>query len=185
MIILDGKIYQAAGTVRRRTDDFLVPFAAITHFCGKDSFEIETIAQLKDIEQACNQHRVSENLFYALRMDGLFETVHVRAVHPVASKTRLIDAAKTALEFQFHGIEGTLVCFWSPRYSSSFSVPGYHFHFLSREGTKGGHLLNCSARKLQASIQTIFEYDVSLPETGSFLTTDLSKDPASDLHKTE
>ena len=32
MVILDGEIYQAAGDVRRRSDDFLVPFASITHF---------------------------------------------------------------------------------------------------------------------------------------------------------
>ena len=32
MIILDGEIYQAAGDVRRRSDDFLGPFASITHF---------------------------------------------------------------------------------------------------------------------------------------------------------
>ena len=32
MVILDGEIYQAAGNIRRRSDDFLVPFASITHF---------------------------------------------------------------------------------------------------------------------------------------------------------
>jgi acetolactate decarboxylase len=35
MMILDGEIYQDAGTARRRTDDFLVLFAAITHFHEK------------------------------------------------------------------------------------------------------------------------------------------------------
>jgi acetolactate decarboxylase len=185
MVILDGEIYQAAGTVRPRTDEFLVPFAAVTHFDQEDSFEIENVTQLKDIELACDQHRVSENLFYALRVEGLFDAVHARAVHPVSQSTRLLDAAKTELEFEFRKIQGTLVCFWSPEYSSSFSVPGYHFHFLSQDRTKGGHVLNCSAHKLQASIQTIFEYDVWLPERGSFLTTDLSNDPAADLKKTE
>jgi len=185
MVILDGKIYQAAGTARLRTDDFLVPFAAVTQFREENRFEITNVAALKDIELACDQHRGSENLFYALRVEGFFDTVHARAVHPVSNKTRLLDAAKTELEFDFHAIEGTLVGFWSPKYSSAFSVPGYHFHFLSRDGTKGGHVLNCSARKLRASLQTIFEYDVSLPQTGSFLTTNLSNDPAADLQKTE
>src|ERR1700722_2783042 len=73
MVILDGEIYQAAGTVRRRSDDFLVPFASITHFREDAVVQIEQVASLKDIELACDPHRVSENLFYALRVDGVFE----------------------------------------------------------------------------------------------------------------
>jgi acetolactate decarboxylase len=91
---------------------------------------------LKDIELACDPHRVSENLFYALRVDGVFDTLHARAVHPVPKGSRLLDAAKAQLEFHFDNVEGTLVCLWSPRYSGSFSVPGYHFHFIRKTAQK-------------------------------------------------
>jgi acetolactate decarboxylase len=185
MVILDGEIYQAAGNVRRRSDDFLVPFASITHFREDAVVQIEKVACLKDIERACDPHRGSENLFYALRVDGVFDTMHARAVHPVPQGSRLLDAARTQLEFHFDNVEGTLVCLWSPRYASSFSVPGYHFHFISKDRTKGGHVLDCSAQELRASIQMVSEYDVRLPEAGSFLTTDLSRNPASDLAKAE
>jgi acetolactate decarboxylase len=185
MVILEGEIYQVADRVRHRTDDFLVPFAAITHFRAAASFAIDNVATLKDVELACDQQRISDNLFYALRLDGIFETIHARAVHPVPRNTRLLDAAKTQLEFHFKDIEGTLAGFWSPRYSSSFSVPGYHFHFISNDRTKGGHVLDCTAQKLKAGIQVLSEYDIRLPDTGPFLTTNLRKDPASDLAKTE
>src|SRR3954463_9361574 len=185
MVILDGEIYQITERVRHRTDDFLVPFAAITHFRAKSSFEIDNVDCLKNIELACDQQRISDNLFYALRLDGIFETIRARAVHTVPQNTRLLDAAKTQLEFHFKDIEGTLVGFWSPRYSSSFSVPGYHLHFISKDQTKGGHVLDCTARKLNARVQVLSEYDIRLPDSGPFLTTNLSKDPASDLAKTE
>lgn len=185
MVILEGEIYQAAGNVRRRSDEFLVPFASVTHFHEDAIFQIENVACLRDIELACDPHRVSGNLFYALRLDGVFDTMHARAVHPVPQGTRLPDAAKTELEFDFKNVEGTLVCLWSPKYSSSFSVPGYHFHFISKDRTKGGHVLDCAAQQLRASIQLVSEYDIRLPEAGSFLTTDLSRDPASDLAKAE
>jgi acetolactate decarboxylase len=185
MIILDGVIYQAAGTVLRRSDDFLVPFASITQYREDAAFQIGKVAGLRDVVLACDPHRCSENLFFALRIDGLFDTIHARAVHPVPQGDRLLDAAKTELEFHFSNIEGTLVGLWSPAYSSSFSVPGYHFHFISKDRTKGGHLLNCAAQQLRASIQMVSEYDVRLPEAGSFLTTDLSRNPASDLAKAE
>src|SRR5882724_7799752 len=185
MVILDGEVYQVAYRVRHRTDDFLVPFASITHFRAKSSFEIDNVACLRGIESACDQQRISDNLLYALRLDGIFETIHARAVHAVPQDTRLLDAAKTQLEFHFKDIEGTLVAFWSPRYASSFSVPGYHFHFISKDRTKGGHVLDCTTQKLKAGIQVLSEYDIRLPDTGPFLTTNFSKDPASDLAKTE
>jgi acetolactate decarboxylase len=185
MVILDGEIYQAAGEVRQRSDEFLVPFAAVTHFREDAVFQINEVECLKDIELACDPHRVSENLFYAIRVDGVFEAVHARAVHPVPEGSRLLDAAKTQLEFHFHNVEGTLVCLWSPRYASSFNVPGYHFHFISKDRKKGGHILDCSAQQLHVRIQLVSQYLIRLPESGSFLTTNFDKDPASDLAKTE
>jgi len=185
MVILEGEVYQVADRVRHRTDDFLVPFAAITHFRAESSFAIDNVATLENAELACDQQRISDNLFYALRLDGIFETIHARAVHPVPQNTRLLDAAKTQSEFRFENIEGTLVGFWSPHYSSSFSVPGYHLHFISKDRTKGGHLLDCSAGKLKAGIRVLSEFDIRLPDSGPFLKINLSKDPASDLAKTE
>src|SRR5246127_5877119 len=81
MVILDGQIYQVADRVRHRTDEFLIPFAAITHFRAESSFEIHKVGCLKDAELACDQKRISDNLFYALRLDGIFETIQARAVH--------------------------------------------------------------------------------------------------------
>src|SRR6266705_1285040 len=89
MVILDGQIYQVTDKVQHRTDDFLVPFASITHFRAKSSFEIDNVACLKGIELSCDQQRISDNLFYALRVDVIFETIHARAVHSVPQDTRL------------------------------------------------------------------------------------------------
>ena len=185
MVILDGQIYQILGEARLRSDEFLVPFAGITRFHEDSSFEIGPFASLQELEAACDRHRQSDNLFYVLRLDAIFQTLHARAVHPVPKGTGLLDASKTEFEFHFQDLAGTLVCIWSPRYSSSFSIPGYHFHFISNDRTKGGHVLNCSARQLRARMQTVSEYIVQLPDTGSFLTTNFDKDPASDLAKAE
>jgi acetolactate decarboxylase len=77
------------------------------------------------------------------------------------------------------------VCLWSPRYSSSFSIPGYHFHFLSKDRTKGGHVLNCTARALHIGIQTLYDYEVQLPESGTFLHENLAIDTTGVLEKAE
>jgi acetolactate decarboxylase len=96
-----------------------------------------------------------------------------------------VDAARKQGEFEFSNVEGTLVCFWSPSYSSEFNVPAYHFHFLSQDRSKGGHVLDLRAVKLRVGVQMLCEYDVRLPDQGSFLTANLSRDPTSDLANTE
>lgn len=187
MVILDGAIYQVNGdgSVKRRDDDFQIPFAAVTRFQEEWNFEATGINCLKDLELTCDPHRESNNLFYALKVEGVFEAVHARAVSSMAPGTRLADAAKEQKEFYFSNVEGTLVGLWSPVYSSAFNVPGYHFHFISQDLTKGGHVLQCRARTLRVGLQMLCEYDVRLPNAGTFLTADLSKDPAAELAKAE
>jgi acetolactate decarboxylase len=187
MVVLEGIIYQVRGdgTVEARRDDFQIPFAFVSRFQPDEHFAVRDTGSLDDLQRACDPHRESENLFYALRVDGVFERMHTRAVKAATEGTRLLAAAETQPEFRFKDIEGTLVCVWSPRYSSSFSIPGYHFHFISNDRTKGGHVLDCSAKGLRVGIQTLFEYDVRLPEAGSFLKENLAVDTTKDLQRAE
>src|SRR3984957_16660192 len=160
MVILDGAIYQVRGdgSVKHREDDFRIPFAVVTRFQEEAGFELQAIRCMKGLELACDPYRESDNLFYALRIDGAFETMHARAVSGVASGTRLVDAAKEQKEFHFNNIEGSLVCLWSPSYSSAFNVPGYHLHFISKDHAQGGHVFDCSAKTLRVGLQMLFEY---------------------------
>jgi acetolactate decarboxylase len=187
MVILDGVIYQARGdgSVTRCDDEVEVPFAVATRFRQDVAFDIGPIGSFDELARACDQRRESDNLFYALRIDGHFDFVHARAVTPVEQGTRLVYAASAQAEFQFSDVDGTLVCFWSPAYSSMFSVPGYHAHFVSKDRTQGGHVLDCRARKLRVKLQVLYEYDVQLPSRGEFLDSDLTRNPAADLAKTE
>jgi acetolactate decarboxylase len=85
----------------------------------------------------------------------------------------------------FRQLDGTLVGIWSPTFSSAFSIPGYHFHFLSSDHAKGGHLLDCSARNLAMQIEKLTEFHVSFPESEEFLKADLSKDPSAEISVAE
>jgi acetolactate decarboxylase len=187
MVILDGQIYQALGdgSMRHRADDFGVPFAIVTRFQPDESFDLSAVRTLTDLELACDPHRASENLFYALRLDGAFDRLHTRAFQPAPEGTGIDAAAAAEPQFHFTDVVGTLVGFWSPRYSGAFSVPGYHFHFISADRTRASHVLDCAATTLRASVQRLSEYDVRLPESGSFLTADLAIDAAKTLQRVE
>lgn len=183
MVVLESRVYQVKGDGKVLAVDSTAraPFAVVTHFTPDADFTIETAADLTDLERNCDLHRTSGNIFYAVRIDGRFQTIRTRAVNPPKPGTRLVDAAKSQSEFNFDDISGTLVGLWSPGFSSAFSVAGYHFHFLSEDRQHGGHLLAVSARSLRARIEALTEFHLALPESETFLKADLSKNTAEEL----
>ncbi len=61
------------------------------------------------------------------------------------------------------------------------SIAGYHFHFLSEDRTKGGHLLQCSGKNLRVRVERLNDFHLSLPESEEFLRADLTKDSTKEL----
>jgi acetolactate decarboxylase len=187
MVVLDGSIYHVFGdgTVHVARENVSIPFAAVLPFTASDSFELDKDCTIQDLRAACDAHRMSENLFYAFRIDGSFRTVHTRAMRPAKEHTPLIEAAAVQPEFHYKDISGTIVGFWSPGYATAFNVPGYHFHFISDDRTKGGHLLDFQGGPLKAQVDSVRGYYVALPDSGDFLQAELPKDPTADLSKAE
>ena len=185
MAVLEGRVYQARadGTVREVPDTVTAPFAVITRFEADARGPIPCVRNLSEMVAQCDQYRESDNLFFAIRIDGHFDYVHTRAMRPTDQP--LAQAAAVKPEFGFRQLDGTLVGIWSPAFSSAFSVRGYHFHFLSSDRTKGGHLLDCSGRNLVMQVERLTEFHISLPESEEFLKADLSKDPSAELSSAE
>jgi len=183
MVVLNGHVYKVSGfgDVAEVSGGAEAPFALVTQFEPDIDVEIGPASSLADLEQQCDKHRSSANLFYALRIDGVFQSVRTRAVKPPIGQARLVDAAKQQAEFEFSDIEGTLVGVWSPGFSSAFSVPGYHFHFLSDDRLHGGHLLSCTSGRLRVRMEVLTDFHLALPENEAFLKADLSKNSADEL----
>ena len=187
MVVLEGTAYQAKGdgSVHVLPGDAKAPFAVVTAFVGEGSRQIDAVSSFQELGAACDPVRQSQNLFYALRLNGHFEHVHTRAVNPAPPGTTLKEAALSQPEFHFENVDGTLVGIWSPSFSGAFSVPGYHFHFLSDDRTKSGHLLGCRAARLQLRSEALDNFHLSLPESAAYLQADLTKDPTAALSAAE
>jgi acetolactate decarboxylase len=187
MVILDGVCYKVSfdGTVSRVEGDRLIPYAVITRFNAEFSEHHPKLTNFSELVAACDQLRESENVFYAFRVDGTFSLIKTRVMKPVPEGTGLKAAASAQQEFLFQQREGTLVGLWSPGFAGSFSVPGYHFHFLSTDRKRGGHVLELRADDVTIGGCAMHEMHVSLPETEEFLKADLSRDPSNDLANAE
>jgi acetolactate decarboxylase len=183
MVVLDGVIYQVRsnGTVKKIVDDTGTPFAIVVKFAADQDQTIASASSFEELRASCDRYRDSDNLFYAFRIDGHFEHIHTRAMQATLKGLPLAKAAAIQPEFDFRDIRGTLVGIWAPQFASALNVVGYHFHFLSEDRTKGGHLLECSGTNLRVRVEKLNDFHLSLPESEEFLRADLTKDASKDL----
>jgi acetolactate decarboxylase len=187
MVVLDGQFFQVRsdGSVRECGDDVLSPFAMVTRFAPETKVSLRECPDLSHLATRFDALRHSDNVFFALRVDGHFDYVHTRAMCRTKEGVPLVQAAAVQPECEFHDVAGTLVGFWTPEYAKTLNVPGYHLHFLSTDQKNGGHLLQCRGSNLRLQIQRGGEYRLALPETEDFLKADLRRDPAADLARAE
>jgi acetolactate decarboxylase len=187
MVVLDGICYQISsrGEVSPVEGDRLIPYAVVTRFNAEFSKQFHQLHSFSELVSVCDSLRKSANVFHAFRVEGRYSRVKARVMKAVPEGTGLTAAASGQEEFLFDEVEGTLVGLWSPDFAGSFSVPGYHFHFLSTDRRRGGHVLECEALDVSIAGCAINEMHVSLPETEEFLKADLTRDPQYDLKKAE
>ena len=187
MVVFDGHFFQVRcdGSVREVDDSVLSPFAVITRFVPEPAVTLDQCPDLGHLTSRFDRLRHSDNIFYALRVDGKFDYVHTRAMCRTEEGVPLVQAAAVQPEFEFRDISGTLVGFWTPEYAKTFNVPGYHLHFISADRTRGGHLLQCRGSNLRLQIQREGDYHLALPETEDFLRANLRRDPTADLARAE
>jgi acetolactate decarboxylase len=187
MVVVDGKFFQVRydGSVHECTDGVLSPFAVVTRFAPETEVRLLKCPDLSHLTAQFDTLRHSDNVFFALRVDGHFDHVHIRAMCPTKEGVPLAQAAAVQPEFELHDVSGTLVGFWTPEYAKTINVPGYHLHFLSTNHESGGHLLQCRGSNLRLQIQRGGELRLALPETEDFLKADLRRDPSADLARAE
>jgi acetolactate decarboxylase len=187
MVVLDGNCYRvsSSGAVTLIEGDQLIPYAVVTRFKAELSKQVQRLNSFGELIAGCDELRGSDNVFYAFRVEGRFSLMKTRVMKAVSEGTNLRAAASGQAEFAFQNVNGTLVGLWSPSFAGSFSVPGYHFHFLSADRQQGGHVLDCQASDIAVAGCAMNEMHVSLPETEEFLKADLTRDPQADLMKAE
>lgn len=187
MVVLDGRVYQlrADGIAYAVPEQTRTPFACVTFFRPYSFEEIDQALTFSGLTALLDRLLPSTNMLYAIRIDGSFDQVRTRSVPRQESYRPLVEVAREQPEFEFAAIDGTLVGFWTPHFLKSIAVPGYHFHFLTRDKTRGGHLLECRPRQVRISLQHIPSLQLGLPLTLDYMTADLGRDIGADLEEAE
>lgn len=188
MVVVDGKVFKVTsdGAARMAADAETTPFAAVTHFDKDISRRITGDMDMSALSALIDSLIPSKNLFYAIRIDGVFSVMKTRSV-PRQQKPyrKLIQVVAEQPVFDFENVRGTVVGFRCPYYVKGSNVPGYHLHFLNDQRSKGGHVLALLIKDAVVHIDTSAQLRVVLPETGEFLKAEIDPGAVSDLDKVE
>lgn len=188
MTALDGEFFQAKsdGRLYPVDPDMMTPFAVVLPFDPTLSVEISEETDFPSFLKALDAAVPSKNLFYAVRVDGHFPRVKVRAV-PRQEKPYpgLVEVAAHQPEFEHTVVDGSVVGFRFPDYTQGINVPGYHMHFVSADRSVGGHILDFLMREGTVSIDVTSKLEMAVPHDPDFLNANLGKDSAADIRKAE
>lgn len=187
MVVLDGVVYQApaSGQVRRADPRVTTPFAQVARFRPGPALALPENIGLKDLEAWLDKALGDTSLFGAVRVEGVFTALKARSVPRQQKPYRpLAVAAKEQSEFDFSQARGTLVGLRGPDYVRGLGVPGWHWHFLTQDRTRGGHVLDLTLGAGTARLATLRRLELLLPK-GGLGGLDLSLDRSHELKAVE
>ncbi|MFT8321968.1 MAG: acetolactate decarboxylase [Bacillus sp. (in: firmicutes)] len=178
LIGFDGSFYRlrSDGTCTPVSDSDKSPFCSLTFFETEMVHEIDKPMTMKELHEELDRILPSRNLFYAIRMDGVFKKVQTRTVeYQEKPYVPMIEAVQTQPIFDFKDIHGTIAGFRTPHYANGIAVAGYHLHFVDDDRNVGGHVFDYTVEKVSIRISKKQFLNLRLPETKDFYDADLDR----------
>ena len=167
MMLLDGRVYRGTtdGRAHLVARGERTPFAVVVDFQPQLSMPVTAGQSLEQLQAALDALPYSASRVLAVRIDGHFQSVQVRSVpkqvkpyRPLAEVIKEEQVVNTLTE-----VDGTLIGFRFPVAASSVNVAGWHFHFLTSDKARGGHVFTLTTGAGRASVQEISDLRIRLP----------------------
>ncbi len=188
MIMLDGVCYHAKsdGSVEIASLQQKTPLAYVTRFRRGDTLRSERALSLTELEAWLDQFLPNKNLFYAIRIEGQYPLMSVRAIPPQSQPYKpLAEVSALQVVHDYTDVRGVLVGIRSPAFSRGVSVPGYHWHFITADRKHGGHVVKLQVADVTAQFNEITGLDLQLPRNDAFAAADQTKDRAIEVKTVE
>ena len=180
MIVIDGEVYRANenGDVEKPEGDEMVPFSNVTFFDIDETAKLKDIKDMDTLKKAMTEYiEPNKNMFYMVKINAEFPYVKARSEPKQEKPYKMLDEAlsETQKEFEFKDIKGTIVGLYCPDYMSGLNTPGWHFHFISEDRTKGGHVLGVSISEAEVQFDKTAGFKMYLYDSDEFQKLDLAK----------
>ena len=173
---VDGVFYRVAADASAHVagDSETLAFCMVTRFEPTVSIDLPADMSEEALAPFMDGKLGTQNLFYSLRLDGVFKNVRTRCF-PKQSKPypTLKKVTEKQPEFSYESLEGTMVGFRAPTYVGHMTPPGYHLHLISADRTFGGHVMSFEGAEATIAAQRIERHEIDYPTTEDFEKKDL------------
>jgi acetolactate decarboxylase len=166
MIALEGRFYVARvdGRVSAIAPDTKTPFAVVVPWRTDGHVSLGATPTLEALAADIDRVIPPDGTILAVRVDGHFTRVLARSVpKQLPPYAALPVVASQQVIFEWRDLDATLVGFRSPASLSGYDLVGYHWHILSADRTRGGHLLDCAMATGRGTFHRAGELHVEIP----------------------
>jgi acetolactate decarboxylase len=189
LMMLNGKYYQTryTGITTQLADTGKTPYATVCFFKTDKVFKpnrpLTKAALFKYLDSVLN----NPNGMYAIHISGNFKYLKTRAFPPVIQKPYIPIAAMLNRQvfFEFNDIKGDLIGFKLPEFMEGPAISGYHFHFISANKDKGGHVVDVIADNVTIEVEILNSFTLDVPQTADFKNHNFRKDNSADIKSAE
>ena len=168
LVVADGAYWHVYpdGSVAEVDPNERTPFAQVTNFLpdrfGSMRGPLDCGSTLDDL--LTTQSGFDEDVLYVATIRGRFSSITTRAIdkqeppyHPLADLTPMQH------EFPMTDVTGTMVLVHTPGTLETVSPAGFHYHFITADHERGGHVVSCSVVEAQAAFQEMTGIDIEFP----------------------
>ncbi|WP_113663091.1 acetolactate decarboxylase [Pedobacter nanyangensis] len=189
IVIFNNKFYQTQSSGKTFEVKYTekTPFVIINNFKSDQTINKTGPFTKSQLFQFLDSVLTKKNGMYAIHIKAKFAFIKTRAFPTITQKPYPPLAQLLPLQhfFASQDIEGDLIGYRLPSYMEGANITGYHFHFLSNDKTKGGHLIDVILNNMTIEIDELDGFSVFPPPTEAFQKFDLEKDRSSEVKAVE
>ena len=170
IIILDGIVYQVNpdNSVKIANDEVKISYASLTHHHAQMSFELKDEVDKNNCFNILQDKLSNERFFHSIRINGNFKNLKLSSYSDFWSEYN--DATNTDSKgiMQIDNIRGSLVSFWTPSLYQGIAPAGFHFHFISKDRSFGGHVVDFTLDNAEVKIGRLARLEQDFPSESNY-----------------
>ncbi|MEN8221995.1 MAG: acetolactate decarboxylase [Acidobacteriota bacterium] len=175
-LAVDGIFYRikSDGLTEVIKDVDKTPFFTVTKFeSDTDNFTNRKF-DLKGLKDYLLGMMPRKKSFYAIKITGIFDNLNARTFLRQGKPYPDVDQVlETQTEANFTNTEGILIGFYTPEFLEGIAVPGFHFHYLSKDKTRGGHVISLNVNSITIEFFEISRFQILFPDNADYQSADL------------
>ncbi len=187
-ICIDGRFYhfKEDGTAVESKENEKAPFYTMTFFKSDTENFTNRKFDLQKLKNYLLTMMPRKNSPYAIKISGKFSSVKlrtfIRQFKPYPSMNQVYRDQK---EYNYTNIDGVLIGFYCPEFLSNINITGFHFHFISNDRKRGGHVLECDTSSINIEVIESGNLKIIVPRADTFQNAKISKFRKKEISKVE